>query len=94
MRIPQPRDLTASVALAKTPAQFSEWFHRKNAFDPIEQLILYGDGDDYLLYLWLDDYPNGGREEVIRWPKKLISEPYFQPIPELSFGGFSTWRVR
>ncbi|TSC77318.1 MAG: arabinofuranosyltransferase [Parcubacteria group bacterium Gr01-1014_31] len=82
------------LALAKTPAQFSEWFHRKNVFDPIEQLILYGDGDDYLLYLWLDDYPNGGREEVIRWPKRLIAEPYFRQVPELSFGGFSTWRVR
>ncbi|MDO8559420.1 MAG: arabinofuranosyltransferase [bacterium] len=82
------------LSLAKTPAQFAEWFSRKNVFDPIQQLILYGDGDDYLLYLWLDDYPNGGREEVIRWPKILIAEPYFQLISELSFGGFSTWRVR
>lgn len=82
------------LASARTPAEFARRFQRENPFEPIEQIILYEEGGNYLLYFWLDDYPNGGREEVIRWPARLITEPYFAPVPELSVGGFRAWRPR
>lgn len=88
----QRRYYLEGLASARTPREFAQRLHQENPFAPIQQLILYADGDDYVLYLWLDDYPNGGREAVIRWPQRLIAEPYFQPVPALSFDGFATWR--
>lgn len=80
------------LASAQTPAEFARRFREENPFEPIQQLILYPNGDNYELYFWLDNYPNGGREAVVRWPKRLIAEPHFQPIPELSLAGFAAWR--
>ncbi|MDD5110359.1 MAG: hypothetical protein PHI63_04045 [Patescibacteria group bacterium] len=82
------------LGLAQTPEDFYRRFTQKNWYDPIQQLLLYSDGDDYLLYFWMDDYPNGGREEVVRWPKRLIVEPYFQKVAALSVGGFDAWRPK
>lgn len=77
---------------ARTPAEFAQRFAADNPYEPIEQVILYGVGEHYELYFWVDDYPNGGRELVVRWPRRLIAAPYFTPVPELSVGGFSAWR--
>ena len=77
---------------ARTPEEFAQRFTAENPYEPIEQLILYAVGDHYELYFWVDDYPNGGREDVIRWPRRLIAEPYFTPIPELTLAGFYAWR--
>jgi hypothetical protein len=80
------------LASARTPAEFARRLREDNPFEPIQQLLLYPNGDDYELYFWLDRYPNGGREYVIRWPKKLIDQPHFSPVPELSVAGFAAWR--
>jgi len=52
---------------------------------PIDALLLYDDlgdskTDAYPVYLWLDNYPNGGREQVLYLPKNLIDEKYWQKI--------------
>jgi hypothetical protein len=46
---------------------------KSNSFDKIDGLILFGDQENYYLYFWLDNYPNGGREEVIKIPHRLIN---------------------
>ncbi len=69
---------------AQTPEDFIE---KINGGEPrsIDTLLFY-DGpsnsrtDAYPLYLWLDNYPNGGREQVLYLPKKLIDEKYWQKI--------------
>lgn len=82
------------LASARTPAEFARRFREENPFEPIQQLILYPNGDNYELYFWLDNYPNGGREHVVRWPKRLIAEPYFARVAGLSLAGFAAWRPR
>ncbi len=83
----------ASLASAQTPQEFHRRFVQDNPYEPIQQLLLYANGENYELYFWLDDYPNGGREAVIRWPKRLIAEPYFRPVSGLAIGGFDGWRT-
>lgn len=51
----------------------------------IDSLLLYDDPkakqlEAYPIYLWLDNYPNGGREQVLYLPKKLIDEKYWQQV--------------
>ena len=82
----------ASISSAPTAQEFHRRFILENPYAPIEQLILYEYQGNYELYFWLDDYPNGGREAVVRWPTNLIAEPYFTPVPELSIGDFHAWR--
>lgn len=81
------------LSSAQTPEIFARRFVDENPYEPIQQLILFADGEDYVLFFWLDDYPNGGREEVIRWPRRLIAEPYFTPLPALTMGGFYAWEA-
>lgn len=88
----QRQNFLRGQAQAPTPAEFARRFTTDNPAEPIEQFILYTNGDNYELYFWMDDYPNGGREEVIHWPKQLIAEPFFSRIEPLSIGGFAAWR--
>lgn len=51
-------------------------------FEPIEALLLFKGGTSYPVYFWVDDYPLGGREEVIEIPAGLIDEQYFVKVFE------------
>lgn len=51
----------------------------------IDALLLYDDpkdkqADTYPIYLWLDNYPNGGREQVLYLPQRLVDEKYWHRV--------------
>lgn len=50
--------------------------------EKINALLLYKDVDSYPLLFWLDNYPNGGREEMIKIPKNLIDENLYNKVFE------------
>lgn len=69
-------DLIKRLAMAQTPEQFNaiidEGSPRK-----IDALALYSDpgSQDYQLFFWVDNYPNGGKEQVVSIPRSLIGSP-------------------
>ncbi len=46
----------------------------------ITALLLAPDGDNYSLYFWQDNYPNAGKELVVKIPQNLISDQYWQSV--------------
>lgn len=49
----------------------------------IDSLLFYDDQkdkDNYIFYIWVDNYPNGGKNQTITLPKKLISEEDWQKV--------------
>lgn len=43
----------------------------------VDGLLLYHSQETYHLYYWLDNFPNGGREEILSFDRSLIDEKYF-----------------
>lgn len=64
-------DFILDLAKSKDAAEFYSKL-KNNPFQKIDGLILYGDTENYYLYFWLDNYPNGGREEQVKIDKKII----------------------
>lgn len=43
----------------------------------VDGLLLFHDTNNYYLYYWLDNFPNGGREEILSFDQSLINPNYF-----------------
>lgn len=69
---------------AMTKAKDAQSFYAlsQSATPPITALLLYtkADSDLFNLYFWEDNYPNGGQEKILSFPKTLISEKYWRAI--------------
>ncbi|MCX6745146.1 MAG: hypothetical protein NTX82_06500 [Candidatus Parcubacteria bacterium] len=74
----QRLNLIQKLSNAKTSDEFNAIINESQP--PINSLILFGDSNNYYLYYWHDNYPNAGKELVIKIPQKLISEQYWQKV--------------
>ena len=74
--------LVRSMADATTADEFMAIV--ESAQPSIDALLLStsasDQGDAYVLYFWVDNYPNGAKEEKIYLPKKLISDKDWQEV--------------
>jgi len=66
------------LSTAKTSAEFNALINESQP--QINGLILFSDKNNYSLFYWRDNYPNGGKELVIKIPIKLISDQYWQKV--------------
>lgn len=74
----QRMELVQKLSQATTSEQFQEII---NTSQPqVTALLLAPDGENYSLYFWQDNYPNAGKELVIKIPQQLISEQYWQKV--------------
>jgi len=74
----QRLNLVQKLSKAKTPEEFNSIINESQP--QINGLILFGDNDNYSLFYWQDNYPNGGKELVIKIPIKLITDQYWQKV--------------
>ena len=60
---------------SSTPEDFMEVID-KGYPNKIDSIILYNtnDTEDYTLYFWHDNFPNGGKDVEVKLPKNLIIE--------------------
>lgn len=72
-----------SIQYAKTPKDFYALLAH-SPYGAIEQLILFQNKgkDFYEVYLYVDDFPHGAKEQVITFKKSLVAEPYFKKAYE------------
>lgn len=77
------RRLAEVEALAQAPtAEAFMQLIAKGSPQPIDALVLYHDvaKDTYPIYLWADNYPNGGKESQIDILAELITEQYWKQV--------------
>lgn len=69
-------DLVKRLGMAQTPEQFNAIINEGSP-RKIDALALYSSSTstDYLLFFWVDNYPNGGKEQVLSIPRHLIESP-------------------
>ena len=68
------------LALQTNPETFSQMVHQ-TPFGPIEAFIFYkGVSEKYPVYVVLDNFPNGIREEEIDIPRSLFDPQYFDTV--------------
>jgi len=76
------------LSTAQSPEEFNE-IARNNPFDPIDLLILTKrqqsnkvTKQQYELYLWRDNFPNGGKDQTISFPASLVSKKQWKKLFE------------
>lgn len=69
-------DLVKRLSTAQTPEQFNATIDEGSP-RKIDALALYSSSTstDYLLFFWVDNYPNGGKEQVLSIPRHLLENP-------------------
>lgn len=74
---------TDYLSLAKTPEEFYD-LSKNTWFGSIDRYIFFRhEGSlSYRIYFNIDTYPNGGGEQVVEIPKRLVIEPYFTKVYE------------
>jgi len=66
---------------ALTKSKNSDDFYQRLQSLPgqkIDALLLFHDKNNYYLYFWLDNFPDGGREEILKFDRSLIDSKYFE----------------
>lgn len=75
--------IVKAMANAVTPDEFMAIVNSGQP-RPIDALLFSaasgGRDEDYILYFWVDNYPNSGREEKIYLPKRLISDKDWREV--------------
>ena len=76
------------LSAANNPEEFIEIID-KGYPRQIDAMLLYHNTDlygvdEYLLWFWHDDFPNGGKDVELRIQKDLISEQYWQEVYNLN----------
>ncbi|MBT7755141.1 MAG: hypothetical protein HN726_03005 [Candidatus Magasanikbacteria bacterium] len=70
------------LSRAKTPEEFYT-ISQNNYVDTIGRFILRKDeGEQYLLYFLIDNFPHGTKEHIISFSKDLISDTHFSSVFE------------
>ncbi len=66
-------DLIKRLSAAGTPEEFDAIIDQGSP-QKIDALAFYSPSatSDYLLYFWVDNYPNGGREQIISIPRQVL----------------------
>jgi hypothetical protein len=82
------REYVKIFSQAATPKDFSE-LTGQTPFGPIGRLILFHDQNKYFIFLHLDEFIKGVKEEVIEIPERLITAEYFNKIYDQH--GFVIW---
>lgn len=70
--------LVKSFSQAKSPDEFNSLATQAK----ITGLILFKGQDNFPIFYWQDNYPNGGKESEIDIPQNLVSETYWQKAYE------------
>ncbi|OGL88904.1 hypothetical protein A3H75_02105 [Candidatus Uhrbacteria bacterium RIFCSPLOWO2_02_FULL_51_9] len=81
--------IVQDLTRAKTPEAFTK-IVRDNQIAPIDLLILRKYQDTYQLFFWVDRFPNGGAEETLAFPQKLVSTKSWKKLFENN--GVAVWQ--
>lgn len=65
------------LSQSKNPQEFADLYINAPR-QTIDGMLLFHDEQKYYLYYWLDNFPDGGREEILSFDKGLIDYKYFE----------------